>query len=122
MLKSALLLVVLCAPGLEAQRSLVYDTVAVTPALDRVLATLTEQSVERYCAPRYRRIARNIYIDSLAPALVTNPDCTPREALILIRPVCAFTVREFLTLQVRALYVLMICRPDAVGIPMSAAR
>ena len=117
-MRALLALALLVALPLPAQSVRAYrgDTLNMTPQLSAVLEATPPHETAAFCAPAYRRRGGNLWVDSLEVApLAANPDCDPRAAVVLVRPVCAFTVAEFIGLRYRALYVLLICRPNAVG-------
>jgi hypothetical protein len=110
----------LCFPR-EARSQVQLDTVKVTPAL-RAAMELGE--ARDYCAPfkAWRRYPDRyaVYFDSLHPAEMRlgTAECSPREATVLVRPMFAFTIVDFVFLRPRAHYVALISPPYAVGIPL----
>lgn len=95
------------------------DTLNLRNDLHEAVMALPADTVVAFCAPQFRRDRSRVFIDWWNPtADPTNPLCGPREAHVLVRPSCVFTLAEFLQLRVRALYVVLICRPNAFGIPL----
>lgn len=109
----------LFAAPLGAQAPTPLDTLKIRESIHAQIMALPTDTITAFCAPSYRRASRAVYIDTLRPAATpTNPECAPSEAHVLVRPNCVFTLAEFVQLRSRALYVVLICRPNAFGIPL----
>lgn len=97
-----------------------FDSVNLTPALERAIEQTTI-GMSAWCAPQYRRDPGtwNMWVDSLVRSERTSaPDCAPREAVVLIRRECVFSPLEFVFMRERWGYVVVVCAPNAVGIPL----
>lgn len=124
---ATLVLAFLLASPLGAQRTgdtlVRLDTLYGSPALIAAMTTARSDTVHAYCAPVFTRWRSTVRLDSLTiAARALNPDCGPREATVLLRPDCVFSLSEFVVLRVRALYVVLICRmggqAQGYGIPL----
>lgn len=107
----------LASPRVTAAQRVQLDTINSTPALDAALARATGMGA--WCAPAYRRKDYNVWVDSLTFVEVPfSPDCPSRDAVVLLRKDCVFTVTEYVWMRPRAVYVILLCPPMGVGIPI----
>jgi hypothetical protein len=124
-----LVLAFLLALPVNAQSgdSLTLDTLYASPALIAAMTAARADTVHAYCSPVFTRWRSTVRLDSLRLASrALNPDCGPREATVLLRPACVFSLGEFVVMRVRALYVVLVCRTggqtQGYGIPLSKSR
>jgi hypothetical protein len=120
MKRAALALALLIAAPLSAQMQTPVEGVSIAESLHATIMALPDSAYRAYCITHYRRDpGQRIYIDDMRPAArAMNPDCDPRDAILLVRPYCAFSLEELHWLPVRVLYVVAMCRPNAYGMSM----
>lgn len=112
-------------PSLGAQASIggvPADTGFMFPAaFVRYVLALPDTAARAFCVVTYTRARGIMDVDSLVPVEpASNPTCPPRQAVLLVRPECLFTIAEFLHLRYRALYVAIWApqRRCALGLPL----
>ena len=52
------------------------------------------------------------------PGVWVAPQCNNMELPILVRPQCVFSVGEYVAWRPTGLYVILVCRPNAVGVDL----
>lgn len=116
---AVLIMAVIAAPlGAQAAPDSVFRF---PPAFGVYMQAQPDTVVRAFCVVTYSRYRGALTVDSLVVApTATNPTCPPRQAVLLVRPLCAFTISEFLHLRYRAVYVAIWGRANGCvqGLPL----
>lgn len=86
--------------------------------IDRFEGKLNPDSSYAFCVPFFHHEGQNTFIDSIAPVpdgSAINPHCSPPEAVLLVRPLCAIALTEFLVLRERTPYIGLFCKAGRIG-------
>ena len=113
-----LLALLLLATPTAAQQPL-FDRLNVTQDVSVAIEAVPADSVVAFCATKWRRDEEEkaIYVVEMRPAeRPVAPLCKSSEVPLLIRPSCVFHLFEYATW--RPPYVVILCRPNAFGIPL----